>query len=332
MTMIARVDDHSQNLLHKSNLMQTETVWQKMQKGTALQKDSEDTVIGKAAEVFISKEGRKLCEDAQDPLKKLTQTDFMTEGERKLNELLGQKAEREELNKQANELEERLNSDTSLTDKEKEDMQAEIDDLREKGKSPDDKLHEMYQKKFALEDEQMAGHPEYLQAEQQAWQLDIQKQLLQADVNIRNAKNEIHAEGMWQEVYTQQILQERGDLAVAKNRADYLNSEIDFRSSELSMSVRTDEQVQAQAEENGKRRPTAADVVQAAVEEGKARAENADDATGKLADGIRDSALSQQEKLTAQSSTISMDSEETAKLLNHAEEMEKITLGDAMTK
>ena len=54
MTMIARVDDHSQNLLHKSNLMQTETVWQKMQKGTALQKDSEDTVIGKAAEVFIS--------------------------------------------------------------------------------------------------------------------------------------------------------------------------------------------------------------------------------------------------------------------------------------
>ena len=44
MTMIARVDDHSQNLLHKSNLMQTETVWQKMQKGTALQKDSEDTV------------------------------------------------------------------------------------------------------------------------------------------------------------------------------------------------------------------------------------------------------------------------------------------------
>lgn len=30
MTMIARVDDHSQNLLHKSNLTQTETVWQKM--------------------------------------------------------------------------------------------------------------------------------------------------------------------------------------------------------------------------------------------------------------------------------------------------------------
>ena len=98
------------------------------------------------------------------------------------------------------------------------------------------------------------------------------------------------------------------------------------------MSVRTDEQVQAQAEENGKRRPTAADVVQAAVEEGKARAENTDDATGKLADGTRDSALSQQEKLTAQSSIISMDSEETAKLLNHAEEMEKITLDDAMTK
>ena len=72
--------------------------------------------------------------------------------------------------------------------------------------------------------------------------------------------------------------------------------------------------------------------MQAAVEEGKARAEKADDTTGKLADGTRDSALSQQEKMTANSSAITMDSEETAELLTRAEEMEKITLDDALMK
>lgn len=330
MAMIARVEDNTQSILHKSNQMQTETVWQKMQKGTALQKEAEDTVIGKAAEVFISKEGRKLYEDSQEPLKKLTQTDFMTEGEKKLQELLGKKAEREEFIKQADELEERLGTDTSLTDDEKASMQQEIDDLREKGKSPEEKLHEMYQKKFALEDEMAAGHAEYLPEEQQAWQLDIQKQLLQADVDILNAENEVKAEGMWQEVYTQQILKERGDLTIAKNRADYLGTEIDFRSSELSMSVRTDEQVQAQAEEKGKRQPTAADVLQAAVEEGKTRAEKAEDAAGQLTDSGRDSALAQQDKTAA--SAIALNTDETADILNQAEAVEKITLEDALTK
>ena len=56
MAMIARVEGNDQTLFHKTNSLQTETVWQKMQKGTSLQKDDDDTVIGKAAEFFISKE------------------------------------------------------------------------------------------------------------------------------------------------------------------------------------------------------------------------------------------------------------------------------------
>ena len=121
MAMRARLEGNDQTLFHKTNSLQTETVWQKMQKGTSWQKEDEDTVIGKAAEVFISKEGRKLYEDLQEPLQKLTQTDFMIEGEKKLNELLAKKAEREECNKRADELEERLNSerDTALTLQEK---------------------------------------------------------------------------------------------------------------------------------------------------------------------------------------------------------------------
>ena len=331
MAMIARVEENKQNLFHKTNSMQTETVWQKMQKDTSIQKDAEDTVIGKAAEVFISKEGRKLYEGSQEPLKKLTQTDFMTEGEKGLHELLAQKAEREEFNKQADELEERLNSETStLTDKEKEDMQAEIEKLREKGKSPDQKLHEMYQQKFAIQDEMAAQHPEFTAGDQLAWDKMMQWKLRQAEQGIQTAKDEIHAEGMWQETYTMQSLLERAELSVAKNRADYLDAEIDFRSSELSMSVRTNEQLEAQAEEKGKRQPTAADVVQAAVEEGKARAEKAEDATSQLADGGRDTALAMQDKVSPATS-ISLTSDTAAKIINQAEEVKKITLGDALT-
>ena len=331
MAMIARVEGNDQTLFHKTNSLQPETVWQKMQKGTSLQKDDDDTVIGKAAEVFISKEGRKLYADSQEPLQKLTQTDFMTEGEKKLNELLAKKAEREECNKRADELEERLNSETdTLTDKEKEDLQAEIDELREKGKSPDQKLHEMYQKKFAIEDEMAAEHPEFTPSDELAWLMYMQTQLNQAVAGIEKAKDEISAEGMLQEAYTMQILLERGELAVAKNRADYLGAEIDFRSSELSMSVRTDEQIKDQAEEKGKRQPTAADVVQAAVEEGKAKAEKADTPIGKLANSERDTALTLQEKISPITDN-NLTGEDTKKIIKQAEKIKKITLEDALT-
>ena len=331
MAMIARLEGNDQTLFHKTNSLQPETVWQKMQKGTSLQKDDDDTVIGKAAEVFISKEGRKLYADSQEPLQKLTQTDFMTEGEKKLNELLAKKAEREECNKRADELEERLNSETdTLTDKEKDAMQAEIDELREKGKSPDQKLHEMYQKKFAIEDEMAAEHPELSPSDLLAWQTMMQWKLQQAEDGIKNAKDEISAEGMLQEAYTLQILLERGKLAVAKNRADYLGANIDFRSSELSMSVRTDAQIKAQDEEKGKRQPTAVDVVQAAAAEGKARAEGADNPIEKLADKERDTALDMQDKIS-QLSNVNLTGEDTAKIIKQAEKIKKITLDDALT-
>ena len=81
MAMIAHVAEDKQSLL------QIESVWQKMQKDTSPHKEKEDTVIGKAAEVYISKEGRKFSEDALDPLKRLSQTDFMTDAEKQLSKL-----------------------------------------------------------------------------------------------------------------------------------------------------------------------------------------------------------------------------------------------------
>ena len=324
MAMIARTEDNMQGLLRAPGGKQADTVWQKLQKGTALQKDSEDTVIGKASEVFISKEGRKLYADSQEPLQRLTQTDFMTEGEKKLQELLDKKTEREEFKQEANELEKRLQKESdTLTDDEKQTMQQKIEELREAAKSPTEKLHEEYQKKFALEGEKAEGLEKHLSGDL----LNLQKQILQAEKNIRKAENEIEAEGMWQKAYEMQAILERADLSIAKSRADYLGKEIDSRSSEQSLLVRTDEQVQEAAEENSKRQPTAADVVQAAVEEGKARAEKAEDDTGRLADGGRDAALSYMEKVA--NGAVTGEADGTQDILKRAEAVKKITLEEA---
>ena len=324
MAMIARTEENMQGLLRAPGGKQADTVWQKLQKGTALQGGSEDTVIGKASEVFISKEGRKLYADSQEPLQKLTQTDFMTEGEKKLQELLDKKTEREEFKHEANELEKRLQKESdTLTDDEKQTMQQKIEELREAAKSPTEKLHEEYQKKFALEGEKAEGLEKHLSEDL----LILQKQILQAEKDIRKAENEIEAEGMWQEAYEMQALLERADLSIARSRADYLGKEIDFRSSEQSLLVRTDEQVQEAAEENSKRQPTAADVVQAAVEEGKARAEKAEDDTGRLADGGRDAALSYMEKVA--NGAVTGEADGTQDILKRAEAWQKITLEEA---
>lgn len=80
--MIAGGKEHTQSVLQGPDTLQRETIWQRMQQNNAGQNNGEDSVIGKAAEVQISKEGRKMYEDAHDPLTKMTQTDFMTEGEK----------------------------------------------------------------------------------------------------------------------------------------------------------------------------------------------------------------------------------------------------------
>ena len=51
--MIAGGKEHTQSVLQGPDTLQRETIWQRMQ-----QNNAEDSVIGKAAEVQISQEGR----------------------------------------------------------------------------------------------------------------------------------------------------------------------------------------------------------------------------------------------------------------------------------
>lgn len=319
--MIAGGKEHIQSVLQGPDTLQRETIWQRMQQNNTGQNNAEDSVIGKAAEVQISKEGRKMYEDAHDSLTKMTQTDFMTEGEKKLKDFLDMKDKRKEYLKQADELQKKLDSDDSLTDKDKESIQKEIEELKEKGKSPDDKLHEMYQKKFDLKDELASQDDPEKQAQ-------LQAQITQAEVGVREAKNQVIIEGALEEAYNRQVNDERKILAEAKNKADYLGKKLDLRSSDLAMSVRTEEQVQEQAAENVKYQPTANDVIQAAVQEGKDRAEAQENDTEKLADGGLDVAFSAQNDTATKISATDVD--DTEAMLNRIKAMEKVTVEEVM--
>jgi hypothetical protein len=321
MAMIAHVAEDKQSLL------QIESVWQKMQKDTSPHKEKEDTVIGKAAEVYISKEGRKLSEDALDPLKRLSQTDFMTDAEKQLYKLSQEERDKAEYKKQAAEIEERLAKDSSLTDKEREDLQAQADELKEKGMTLDDKLYALYDKKRGIEKNIEENDGKYMAADIAG----LQKQIDQLNRKIYNAAADITRDGKLKDFLTQQALKERADLGIAANKAKIRNGELELRDSEASMTTRAVEQIQKQADENGKRQPTAADVVQEAVEEGKARAEKAEDETGRLVDKGRDSALEMQGNLT-QEGTLAKKAEVNEKIINHIEDIKKLTVEDALER
>ena len=266
MSMIGKLGQESTSVLFRENIFNqpktsadgAETIFQKLHQAASGEKD-ESTVIGKAAEVQISEAGRKLLEDDLDPLKKMCQTDFMTEGEKKLQELKDTISAREDYKKQAEKLQERIDTDTSLTFEEKARMQEEADALKEKGMSPDEKMHELYGKKHALEEKMESS--EYMGGDV----LLLQKQIALMANKIAKAENDIEKEGALKELYTQEIIKERGDIAFAKSRAKDLNAALDMRSSELSMAVRTEEQVAEQGVRNVTHQPRPEDVVQKAI-------------------------------------------------------------------
>lgn len=325
MAMIARVEENRQNLL------QTETVWQKMQKDTSVKKEKEDTVIGKAAEVFISKEGRKLSEEALDPLKRLSQKDFMTDAEKELSRLWQEEQDKAEYKKQAAEIEERLAKDSRLTDKEREDLQAQADDLRKKGMTTDDKLYALYDQKHALEKDIEKNGGKYTAGDMAG----LQSQIEELQWKIYTTGIDITNEGLKKDFWTKEALKERAYLSIAENEARIMGGELERRDSESSMITRTAEQIQAQADEKFKHRPTAADVVQAAVEEGEERAEKAEDEMEKLAEGGRDMALKMQSHMHVNAEGMTgteADDERTARM----REIKKLSLEeflqDARTK
>ena len=328
MSMIGKLGQESTRALSQETIFQQQkisvgsakTIFQKLQQAASEEKD-EGTVVGKAAEVQISEAGRKLLEEDLDPLKKMGQTDFMTEGEIKLQELKDTIAAREDYKKQAEKLQERIDTDTSLTFEEKARMQEEADALKEKGMSPDDKMHDFYGQKQAIKEKILTG--EYTKEEIDS--LNTQINLIQQ--KIAREENEMGKEGALKELYTQEIIKERGDIELAKSRARDLNATLDMRSSELSMEVRTEEQVAEQGVRNVTPQPRPEDVVQKAIEEGKERTEKNESITPDK--GMTDALNVQTEMQTTSAMQNKDDSNEELEL---EKKLKAMSLGDLLER
>ena len=328
MSMIGKLGQENTRVLFRENIFNqpktsadgAETIFQKLHQAASGEKD-ESTVIGKAAEVQISEAGRKLLEDDLDPLKKMCQTDFMTEGEKKLQELKDTISAREDYKKQAEKLQERIDTDTSLTFEEKARMQEEADALKEKGMSPDDKMHELYGKKHALEEKMESS--EYMGEDV----LLLQKQIALIANKIAKAENDIEKEGALKELYTQEIIKERGDIAFAKSRAKDLNATLDMRSSELSMAVRPEEQVAEQGVRNVTHQPRPEDIVQKAIEEGKERTEEGESIAP---DKTMTAALDMQTEMQTTSATQNAD--DTSEELELEKKLKAMSLEDLLER
>lgn len=251
----------------------SQSIWEKQAKRREEEKSA--TTIGKAAEVYISREGKKLYEDSIDPLSRLSGTDFMTDAEKQLADLKSEEAERAEYKKQASELQDRIDNDTSLTASEREDLQAQADELREKGMSDDEKLYALYDEKNKLTRERKNEDGIYIDGDLGLINSAIAGIDEQIDALANPLYGKIHLNGLDKDHLQQQVLQERAELGIAENIAKIQNAELDNRSSEGAMTTRTPEQIAAQAAESAKAEPSLADVVATAIEEGQERAEEA---------------------------------------------------------
>lgn len=263
-------------------------VLNKLNKLNHLKKSNDEeksTTIGKAAEVFISSAGKKLAAKTNNPLGAETSTSFDTPAESALSQKKREAAEREEYKKQAKEIETQIAEDNSLSDEDKTMLQKQADDLWEKGKTDEDKLHDLYQAKRDIYKDLAENDGIYTKSDE----LLIAKKIDQLNKNIDKINNPIYGtiqkDAQENEMLEQSAILERANIAIMRNKAKLQGQELDERSSEAAMNIRTPEQVAAQAAENSKVQPTSEDVIRTAASEGQAHAEKADSETERLSAG-----------------------------------------------
>lgn len=288
MAMISRLTENN----YKNNPLQTESVWDKLNKQQDDDKEKNST-IGKAAEVFISAAGKKLAAENGNPLSVETSTAFDTPSESKISQKKREAAEREEYKKQAAEIETQIAEDTSLSSDDKADLQKQADELWEKGKTDEDRLHDYYQAKRDIHKDLEENGDSYNEEDMTffATQLDTLDQQIKAINDPLSGT--LHREAMEDESLEMSAIRERSNITLMRNKAKIQNQTLDERSSDAAMTIRTPEQVAAQATENSKVQPTSEDVIHAAVSEGQERAEKADDETERLSANDNSATLAQ---------------------------------------
>ena len=108
-------------------------------KASAQKKSTVTDILSRAVEVYISAKGKSLSESA-DMEEDLTPAELALAANEK--EIADKKAKKA----QAAEIEQRIQTDTSLTDEDKAKLQKQADDLKRAGMTDEDKLSELHGK------------------------------------------------------------------------------------------------------------------------------------------------------------------------------------------
>ena len=160
--------------------------------------------IASAVSVMISEKGEELSR-ATD-LSDLDEAP--TKAEAKLKENANILAQKKAKKKEAAEIEERIATDDSLTDKDKTALQKQADKLKEEGKTTDDRYYELQDKKNELEKQIAAG--EFVPI----------SLLSSVDADIEAALNQLKKEGEIDDFLHREATRERAAKAEKKIQED----------------------------------------------------------------------------------------------------------------
>lgn len=160
--------------------------------------------IASAVSVMISEKGKKLSR-ATD-LSDLGEAP--TKAEAKLKENANILAQKKAKKKEAAEIEERIATDDTLTDKDKTALQKQADKLKEEGKTTDDRYYELQDKKNELEKQIAAG--EFVPI----------SLLSSVDADIEAALNQLKKEGEIDDFLHREATRERAAKAEKKIQED----------------------------------------------------------------------------------------------------------------
>lgn len=160
--------------------------------------------IASAVNVVISEKGKKLS--MANDLSELDEAP--TKAEAKLKEEADALAQKKAKKKEAAEIEDRIDTDDTLTDKDKAALQKQADKLKEEGKTTEDRYYELQDKKNELEKQAAAGKVVPISV------------LGSVDNDIKATLNQLKKEGEIDDGLHRQAIRERAAKAEKKMQED----------------------------------------------------------------------------------------------------------------
>ena len=160
--------------------------------------------IASAVSVMISEKGKELSRTTD--LSDLDEAP--TKAEAKLKENANMLAQKKAKKKEAAEIEERIATDDTLTDKDKATLQKQADKLKEEGKTTEDRYYELQDKKNELQKRAAAGEVVPISV------------LGSVDDDIKATLNQLKKEGEIDDGLHRQAIRERAAKAEKKMQED----------------------------------------------------------------------------------------------------------------